>query len=125
MGYIFVIFATPKLWWLIIVYQVFYNVSVAATSQNLLNATYSYVEKEHFVQATSIKNCLSGVLGFFVSLGAGMILKAIQESETGMIRLLGFDLYAQQFLAIIAMIFTICTFIFAQLVVRKQKVMVQ
>lgn len=124
-GYVFVIFATPKLWWLIIVYQVFYNVSVAATSQNLLNATYSYVEKEHFVQATSIKNCLSGVLGFFVSFGAGMILKAIQESETGMIRLLGFDLYAQQFLAIIAMIFTICTFLFAQLVVRKQKVMVQ
>lgn len=124
-GYIFVVFSTPQLWWMIVIYQVLYNVSVAATSQNLLNATYSYVDKDHFVQAVSIKNCISGVLGFFVSLGAGAILKAIQESEHGMFTLCGFDLYAQQVLAIIAFLLTVVAFLFAQFVVRKQKVMVQ
>lgn len=124
-GYIFVVLSTPQLWWMVIIYQVLYNISVAATNQNLMNATYSYVDKDHFVQAISIKNCLSGVLGFFVSLGAGVVLKAIQESETGMLTLFGFDLYAQQVLAIIAFALTVIAFLFAQFVVRKQKVMVQ
>lgn len=125
LGYVFVMFTTPNLWWLMIGYHVFYNVSVAATSQNLLNATYSYVDKDHFVQAVSVKNCISGVIGFCVSLGAGVVLKAIQESETGMFSLFGTDIYAQQFLSIVAFVLTVITFLFAQLVVRKQKVMVQ
>jgi len=124
-GYIFVIFISPDTWWMILGYQILYNISVAATSQNLLNAVYSYVDKDHFVQATSIKNCLSGVLGFFVSLGAGAILNAIQKSETGMLEIFGVQLYAQQVLAIIAFLLTVVAFIFAQLVVRKRKVMVQ
>ncbi|MBQ7294297.1 MAG: hypothetical protein IJW79_11230 [Clostridia bacterium] len=124
-GYIFVIFITPDLWWMILGYQILYYVSTAATSQNLLNAVYSYVDKDHFVQATSIKNCLSGVLGFFVSLGAGALLSAIQNSETGMLEIFGVQLYAQQVLAIIAFLLTVVAFIFAQLVVRKRKVMVQ
>ena len=124
-GYIFVVLCTPRLWWMVVVYQVLYNISVAATNQNLMNATYSYVDKDHFVQAVSIKNCLSGVLGFFVSLGAGAILKVIQESENGTFSLFGFDLYAQQVLAIIAFVLTVAAFLFAQLVVRKQKVLVQ
>ena len=125
LGYIFILFATPKLWWLIIGYQIFYNVSVAATSQNLLNATYSYVDKDHFVQAVSVKNCISGVIGFFVSLGAGAVLKSIQNSANGTINIFGFDLYAQQFLAIIAFFLTLVAFLFAQFVMRKQKVMIQ
>ena len=124
-GYLFVIFISPNTWWLIAGYQILYNVSVAATSQNLLNAVYSYVDKDHFVHATSIKNCLSGVLGFFVSLGAGALLGAIQNSETGMLSLFGFRLYAQQVLAIIAFLLTMAAFVFAQLVVRKQKVTLQ
>ena len=83
------------------------------------------MDKDHFVQAVSIKNCLSGVLGFFVSLGAGAMLKVIQESENGTFSLFGFDLYAQQVLAIIAFVLTVVAFLFAQLVVRKQKVLVQ
>ena len=124
-GYVFIVFSTPRLWWMVIMYQVLYNVSLAATNQNLMNATYSYVDKDHFVQAMSVKNCLSGVLGFFVSLGAGVMLKAIQESESGTFTLLGFDLYAQQVLAIVAFALTVVAFLFAQLVVRKQKVLVQ
>lgn len=125
-GYIFVLLAKPELWWMIIGYQVFYNVSTAATSQNFLNAVYSYVDKEHFVQAVSIKNCCSGVIGFLASLGGGAIVRAIQgESGEGLFSLFGIELYAQQILAIIALALTILAFIFAQCVVRKQKVMVQ
>ena len=124
-GYLFVIFITPELWWMIAIYQILYNVSVAATSQNLLNAVYSYVDKEYFVQATSIKNCLSGVLGFFVSLGAGAIVECIQGSETGMFDFFGVQIYAQQVLAIIAFVLTIIGFIFAQCVMRKRKVTIQ
>ena len=103
-----------------------YNVSVAATGQNFLNAVYSYVDKEHFVQAVSIKNCISGVIGFFASLGGGAIVRAIQgESGEGLFSLFGIELYAQQVLAIIALAITLIAFLFAQCVLRKQKVMVQ
>jgi len=125
-GYLFILFANPEMWWLIIGYQVFYNVSAAATGQNFLNAVYSYVDKEHFVQAVSIKNCVSGVVGFFASLGGGAIVRAIQgASGAGRFSLFGLELYAQQVLAIIALAITLLAFVFAQFVVRKQKVMVQ
>ena len=78
------------------------------------------------MQATSIKNCLSGVMGFFASLGSGAIVSAIQgEDGTGMFNLFGIELYAQQVLAIIAFTLTAIAFLYAQFVVRKQKVMVQ
>ena len=125
-GYVFILLATPQMWWMIIGYQVLYNISLAATSQNLLNSVYSYVDKDHFVQAVSIKNCFSGIIGFLASLVGGTIVRAIQgESGEGLFSLFGIELYAQQVLAIIALSLTLISFIFAQCVMRKQKVMVQ
>ena len=123
LGYIFIVIIKPDLWWMVIIYQVLYNISVAATNQNLMSAVYSYVDKEHFVHALSIKNCTSGIVGFLVSLVAAAIVRAVQgESGTGVMHLFGMDIYVQQFLALISLILTVITFLFALLVMRKRKI---
>lgn len=123
-SYLFIILITPGTWWLIIGYQVMYSISFAATTQNFFNVVYSYVDSEHFVQAMSIKNSISGVTGFLMSLVASVILGTIQgESGTGILNVFGTELYAQQVLAIISLALSICGFVFAQCVVKKQKVM--
>lgn len=122
-SYLFIIFITPELWWLMVGYQILSNMSLAATNQNFLNSVYSYVDKEHFVQATAIKNCIAGVVGFATSLISAAIVKIVQgESGTGTLSLFGIDMYVQQFLAILSLVITAIAFLFAQLVVRKQKI---
>lgn len=122
-SYLFIIFITPELWWLMIGYQILSNMSLAATNQNFLNSVYSYVDKEHFVQATAIKNCIAGVVGFLTSMISAAIVGIVQgEDGTGMMSFFGMDIYVQQFLAILSLALTVVAFLFAQLVVRKQKI---
>jgi hypothetical protein len=122
-SYLFIIFITPELWWLMIGYQILSNMSLAATNQNFLNSVYSYVDKEHFVQATAIKNCIAGVVGFLTSMVSAAIVGIVQgEYGTGMMSFFGIDIYVQQFLAILSLALTVIAFLFAQLVVRKQKI---
>ena len=122
-SYLFIIFIKPELWWMIIGYQILSNMSVAATNQNMMNSVYCYVEKEHFVQATAIKNCLAGIVGFVTSLISVAIVRVVQGADgTGTMNIFGVEIYVQQFLAILALGLTVIAFLFAQLVVRKQKI---
>ena len=100
-AFAFCMFTTPKTWYLMIVYGVVYNVSVAGTNQNSFNITYSYVNSDYIVQAMAIKNCVGGVFGFVAALVGGKILSAVQANGN---RVLGIPMYGQQFLAFISLV---------------------
>ncbi len=98
------VFTTPKTWYLIILYSIIYNVSIAGTNQNSFNITYSYVNSEYIVQAMAIKNCVGGICGFVAALIGGRILSAVQANGN---KVFGIPMYGQQFLALIAFLFAI------------------
>ena len=100
-AFFFCMLTTPKTWYLMIVYGVVYNVSVAGTNQNSFNITYSYVNSDYIVQAMAIKNCVGGVFGFVAALVGGKILSAVQANGN---RVLGIPMYGQQFLAFISLV---------------------
>ena len=121
-GFAINIFTTPSTWFLIIFYSVLYNICQAGLTANFLNITYSYVDEKYFVQASAIKNSIGGVCGFCASLIAGLLVNHIQGNGNA---LLGLHVYAPQVLSAISLVLTVVCFVFAKLVVEKQKIMKQ
>ena len=118
-GYLLNIFTTPSHWWLVVAYTVIYNVSCAGTSQNLNNLTYSYVEREYFVQASAIKFSISGLSGFCASMLGSRILDAVQKNGN---TLFGMTVYGQQILSGISLLIVLSGIVFVKFVMEKQKI---
>ena len=118
-GYLINIFATPSLWWLVIIYTIVYNVSCAGTSQNLINLTYSYVDRRYFVQASAIKFSISGLCGFGASMLGSRILDAVQKNGN---TVLGMTVYGQQLLSAISLVILLFGIIFVKNVMEKQEI---
>lgn len=118
-GFLVNVFTTPRLWWLVILYTVLYNVACAGTSQNMLNIVYSYVDRKYFVQASAIKYSVSGLCGFLASMLASRILNAVQANGN---TFLGISLYGQQLLSAISFVLVIVCILFVKTVLEKQKI---
>ena len=101
-----------------VIYVAFYSLCQAATNQNLLNISYNYVPKEYFVQASAIKNSLSGLVGFSASLLAGRLMTTIQNNGN---TFFGIPVYGQQVLSACSFILVLLCLSFNVLVIQKQK----
>lgn len=117
-----VMFTVPDSRWLIIIYTVGYNASLAGTGQNFLNSTYSYVDSKYFVEATAIKSVIGGGAGFLISLASGELLEYIQANGN---MLFGIPVYGQQVLAAITTLGIVACILILHNVVEKQKVLLQ
>lgn len=121
-GYLMIVFTTPSSWWLIIVYTVLYNCSVAGTNQNSFNITYSYVDSKYITQAMAFKNSIGGIFGFLASLAGGKLLSVIQANGN---QIFGIQVYGQQVLAAITFVLVVIAIIYTTKVIEKQKVRLQ
>ena len=115
-------FTTPESKMFVIVYTILYNVAAAGTSQNFFSIAYSYVDAEYFVEASAIKNSISGILGFVASIGASALLDNIQKNGN---TFLGFHVYGQQVLSAISFVLVLIAILFNHFVIQKQKIMIQ
>lgn len=115
------IFTTKSTWYLIIIYTILYNCSLAGSNQNSYNIIYSYVEPEYIPQAMAIKNSICGVCGFIASVFGGKILAAVQANNN---IIFGIHIYGQQLLSAISCILTTAVVVFIHKIVRKQTIMI-
>ena len=111
------IFTTVSTRYLIIVFTIVYNCSVAGTNQNSFNIIYSYVDKKYITQALAIKNCISGIFGFGASVVAGKILGTIQANSN---MIFGIQIYGQQLLSAISCVILILTVIYMNKTLLKK-----
>lgn len=111
-------FTAPSSRWLIVIYSVLYNVSLAGSNQNGYNMTYSYVEPSLMVQAMAVKYSVGGIAGFCASLAGSRILKAVQASGN---RIGGVTVYGQQILLALSLLLTLAAFFYTKFVVEKQR----
>ena len=93
--------------------------SCAGTSQNLINLTYSYVDRKYFVQASAIKFSVSGLCGFGASMLGSRILNAVQTNGNS---LFGIPVYGQQVLSAISLLIVLSGIVFVKCVMEKQKI---
>lgn len=94
-GFLAAAFAVPELSFTMAVFTVLMAVSQAGIAQNLNNIVYDHVPPEYFVQAFSIRSCISGICGFGASLLGSGILNFVQKGNG----LFGIMVYGQQVLA--------------------------
>lgn len=115
-------FTSKSTWFLIIVYTILFNCSVAGTNQNSFNIVYSYVDSKYIVQAMAIKNCIGGLFGFGASILGGKILDVVQANNN---IVFGIHIYGQQLLSAISFVIALIAIIFTRRVIEKQKIMIQ
>ena len=116
------IFTTPQTWWLVIVFTVLYNVSMAGTNQNSFNIAYSYVPLSCITQAMAIKNSISGLCGFMASIIGGIVLEEIQNKH---LMIFGVQIYSQQIQSAVSFVLILVAILFIHFVIAKQKVKIQ
>ena len=121
-GYLTLVFTTPKTWLLMALYTVLHAVAIAGLNQNSFNIAYSYVDSNYITEALAIKNCIGGLCGFGASLVGSRILKYVQANGN---TLFGIRIYGQQVLATISFILIATALIVMVFVIGKQKVMKQ
>lgn len=115
-------FTAPKTRWLIIVFVLLYNISLAGTFQNMINISYAFVDVRYFVQAAALKDCIAGVFGFLCALLSGRLLSVIQENGN---TLFGIPVYAQQVQSALSLLFVIAALIYSQVTLSHKKTMLQ
>ncbi len=116
------IFVTPSTRYLIVVQALLYRICLAGSNQNMMNITYSYVDSRYFVQATAIKNSISGLCGFGASLIGSRILAWVQARGN---TVFGIPMYGQQLLGLLSCALTVCIILFLHFVIQKQTVLKQ
>lgn len=121
-GFFINIFTAKSTRFLIIIFTVLYNGSLAGINQNSFNIAYSYVDKKYVVQAMAIKNSIAGVCGFIASLAGGKVLAIVQNADNSF---LGIPMLGQQLLSAISFAVTFITIVFVYKVIEKQEVKVQ
>lgn len=118
-AHIFVVFTTPKTWWLIIPYTILVSSAAAGTNQNSFNINYTLLPTKYMSQAMAIQKTLCGIASAVSILLAGKIFDTVQNNG---VSIFGIDLYPQQFMAILMIPFMISMIILKHIfVVRPLK----
>ncbi len=110
------VFTTQKTWWMIAVFTLLFNSSLAGSNQNGMNILYHYVDPDYLIQAVAIKNSVAGLVGFGASLVGGRILAAVQENGNVV---LGIPMYGQQLLSAISCLLALATAAYTYFRVEK------
>lgn len=121
-GFLINAFCTPTTAFLVVLFTILYNLAQASIVQNSLNITYSYVKSDCFVQASAIKNSISGIVGFVASLLGSRILESVQANGN---TVFGMPLYGQQLLSLISFVIMVLLILYVHFSVAKQKAMLQ
>ena len=114
-----VVFTSPETRWMYLVYISAYSFGMAGINSGVINLIYDYVSPKDRAVAMGVKNALGGIIAFFVALGAGFILSAIQRA--GGLVIFGITLYAQQFLAGISFTITLLLIFYMRAVIAPIK----
>ncbi len=116
-GFLANIFITRKLWFLIIVQTLCYEIGQAGTNQNSSNITYHYVDHQYIAQAIAIKSSIGGVCGFLAALVAGKMVSYIRDAGN---MLFGIPVFPQQALAAVSLLLTVATVLYMKLAIEKE-----
>ena len=78
------------------------------------------MNKRYFTEAFAIKNAVSGLFGFLVSIACGALLSHIQENGN---TFLGIHVYGQQVLAALSLLFGIAALLYSRIVLSRLPVL--
>jgi len=118
-SYVIMIFTVPsngKVMY--VIYTVLYSIASAGITSGILNLTYDYVSYQNRTSALALSGAISGIAGFLTTLAVTPLVNYIQNNGN---KFLGINIYAQQLLSIISLIFLVGLIVFNIFVIGKLK----
>jgi MFS family permease len=112
-----VIFAVPATGRIMFaLYYLFNGMALGGINSALINLIFDYVPIEKRADSLAITLATAGLVGFLTTLCISPLVSYIQRNHNS---ILGLPIYAQQFVSIIALIFTILTIIYTRCIFIK------
>ena len=100
------------------VYYILYSVGFAGINSSIINLIYDYVDDDRRTNALALVNAASGFVGFFATLAVSPLVAAIQKNGN---KIFGINLYAQQLLSMISIVFVLLIIVYLVFVISKLK----
>lgn len=97
-------------------YTILSGMAFGGINSATINLVFDYVKPENRTVALAARQAVYGVVGFLTSAAATPLLEAIQNAGN---RFLGMEIYAQQVLAVLALICTLLVVLYVHKVVLK------
>lgn len=115
-----IVFAFPSVGKIMfILYYVFYGIAQGGINSALTNLIFDYVPAEKRANSLAVTQALAGLTGFLTTLLISPLISYIQACGN---KIFGIPLYAQQFVTIIALIFTVLAILYTRcILINKRK----
>ena len=115
-----VIFAFPSAYGKIMfgLYYLLHGIALGGINSALINLIFDYVETEKRADSLAITQALAGLIGFLTTLCISPLISLIQKNGNS---IFGLHIYAQQFVSIIALMFTVLAIIYTKNIFIKTK----
>lgn len=112
-----VIFAVPSSGKVMFVlYYILHGIALGGINSALINLIFEYIPREKGADALALTQAVAGLLGFLTTLSISPLVSYIQINNNSVF---GLQIFAQQFISIIALVFTILAIIYTRCVFIK------
>lgn len=113
-----VIFAVPSVGKIMfILYYVLHGIAMGGINSALTNLVFENVPSEKSSDALAITHSVAGLAGFLTTLCVSPLVTYIQQNNNS---IFGFQIYAQQFVSILSLVFIILAIIYTRFVFIKK-----
>ncbi len=117
LGQLSIIFAFPATGKIMFVlYYILNGIALGGINSALINLIFDYVPIDKRSDSLAITQATAGLIGFLTTLCVSPLVSYIQRNNNS---ILGLPIYAQQFVSIIALIFTVLTIVYIRFVFIK------
>lgn len=106
---IFAVPATGKI--LFVLYNILHGIALGGINSALINLIFDYVPIEKRADSLAITQALAGLTGFLTTLCISPLVSFIQSNGN---KVFGLPIYAQQFVSMIALVFTLLTIFYTR-----------
>ena len=118
-SFLMVTFATPENGRaFFMLHYILYGISMGAINSALINLCYDYAPVEKRVGALAITQALSGIVGFTTTTLVSLLVGKIQANGN---KIFGINMYAQQFVSIIGVLFSCLAMLYVVIFLLKRK----
>lgn len=114
-----VIFAFPQIGKIMfILYYIFHGITYGGLNSALMNLIFDYAPQEKRADSLAISQAFAGLTGFLTTLAVSPLVSHIQNSGN---KIFGISIYAQQFVTVLALIFTLLAILYTKFVILKRR----
>ena len=98
------------------IYVVLYAIGTSGINSSSINLVYDFIDEKNIIGAFALSGAIGGVIGFLTTIVVSLLVNSIQANGN---IFLGMNVYAQQVVSAIGVLFMIVILVYLNTIVRK------